>query len=81
MSGCTPAFSAATSPAKTGSDTPVPPTAMQPIRAAIIARTASRGSAGPTPIERPPATRVWNATRSSADRRVSTPAPSPVVSP
>ena len=61
MTGCTPAFSAATSAEKISGEMPEPPTDSMAARANIVARTMSIGSGSPTAPLRPSSSCRWKA--------------------
>jgi hypothetical protein len=80
MTGCTPAFNAATSASNTSGEMPDPPTPSITARANMVARTVSTGSGSPTAPLRPATSCCWKAAASLVNgvRRL---APSPVFSP
>jgi len=79
--GCTPAFSMATSVSRTSGEMPEPPAVRQFARATIMARTTSVPKGGPTATLRLCSAERWNCARSDGDSRTPRFAPSPVVRP
>ena len=80
ITGCTPAFSAATRAERISGDIPEPPADSMAARANIVARTMSVGSGSPTAPLRPSRSCRWKAPSSSLTA-VPRLAPSPVFNP
>ncbi len=79
--GCTPLFSIAAMRSASAGDRPAAPWVRPTRRAASSARTSAVPKRGPIPTERAISTRAWKSFISAAVRRVSTPAPRPVLRP